>query len=455
MQILSIDVRALVPETAGYRARRPQHGVESGHKRHWSREAGMAYPQSSSSQVLGLQAGSLPSWLDSDAAHAVQHAEGLAFEEAEYEARLARVRDRMQDAEIDALMLFRPSSIEYLCGFHTAETASQPLLVTESETFLYVPDLEVGRALASSRVDTILYCGYSEALAGLQQFIEHAAQRVCAGARVGIDLGHTSTPPQVLRLWARRGVEIVDSGHLVERVRLVLSPAEIRCLEEAALVTEAGVSAAVVAATDPQATDSSVAGAVAATLYERADSMSAWGPLVVTGRRSGIPHSNWDGSALARGPTFVEFSGTSHRYHAPVMRTLVRGARETTDARLVDLARTTVGAVLESARPGVLGSEVAARAAEALGPLPEDVMFHRLFGYPVGLAHKPHWMDGAPFYLAERNHEPLQEGMAFHVPAAFRAFGRQCVGLSHTFIVERRGSRVITHGLADLIQVEV
>lgn len=404
-------------------------------------------------QVIGLQTGAPPEWLDTDSARAVQHAETPPFEEAEYMSRLDHVRQRMQNAGIDALMVFRPSSIEYLCGFHTAETAPQPLLVTDSETFLYVPDLEVGRALASSRADTILYCGYSDALTGLEQFIDHAAQVVQRGARVGIELGHASTPPQALRIWEQQDVKLLDSNHLVERVRLVLSPTEVHCVEEAARVTDAGVRAAVAAAEDSQATDSSLAGTIAAALYERADSMSAWGPLVVTGRRSGIPHASWDGSPLAPGPTFMEFSGTHHRYHAPVMRTLVRGATERTDPRLTELAQTAVEAVLENARPGVLGSEVAARAAAALGPIPTDIMFHRLFGYPVGLAHKPHWMDGAPFYLADGNHEPLQEGMVFHIPAAFRAFGRQGVGLSQTFIVEGAGSRTITHGPADLLQV--
>lgn len=404
--------------------------------------------------VVGVQGGGPPAWLDGVSPDAVGDLEGLRFDEGEYAARLDRVRGRMESVGIDALMVFRPSSIEYLCGFHTAETAPQPLLVTGTGTLLYVPDLEVGRALASSRVDTVAYCGYSDALTGLEQFIDHAARVVRPGSRVGLEMGHTSTPPQALRVWERQDVELVDSDHLVEEVRLVLSPAEIDCLEEAARVTDAGVGAAVTAAADPRATDSSVAGAVAAALCHGSDSMSAWGPLVVTGRRSGIPHSSWDGSLLAPGPTFVEFSGTHHRYHAPVMRTLVRGSPEDTDTRLVELARTAVQAVLETARPGVLASDVAGSAAAALGPLPRDVMFHHLFGYPVGLAHKPHWMDGAPFYLADGNHRPLQEGMAFHIPAAFRAFGTQGIGLSQTFIVERGGSRVITHGPADLIHVE-
>lgn len=404
-------------------------------------------------EVEGLDPEPAPRWLTREAAEAVRAAETTPFDAAEYRARLDSVRDRMSRAGLDALVVFRPSSIEYLCGYHTAETAPQPLLVTHSDTYLYVPDLEVGRALASSRVGHLQYCGYTDALLGLERFLDHAVSVLGPGARVGIETAHTSTPPRAVRLLEHRNVTVVDSDHLVERVRLILSPAEIRCVEQAALSTEAGVAAAVAEAANPEATDSSVAGAIAAALFTGTDSASAWGPLVVTGRRAGIPHSSWVGQPLGAGPTFLEFAGTRHRYHAPVMRTVVRGGLSADDKRLADLARTAVAAVLDNAKPGVPCADVAARASDALGKLPDDVVFHRLFGYPVGLAHKPHWMDGVPFHIAAGNPEPLQEGMVFHIPASFRSFGRSVVGLSQTFVVEQDGARALTHGPADVIGI--
>lgn len=403
--------------------------------------------------VAGLGKAPAPGWLTSEAVESVRGAERRAFSDVEHEERLDSVRRRMSNVALDAMIVFRPSSIEYLCGYHTAETAPQPLLVTESDTYLYVPDLEVGRALASSRAGNIRYCGYADALRGLELFLEHAVGVLPRRARVGIEVGHTSTPPQALELLRDEHVDIVHTDHLVERVRLVLSEAEIRCVEEAALVTRTGVEAATVEAGKPDATDSSVAGAIAAALFENADSPSVWGPVVATGERAGIPHSSWVNRPLSTGTTFLEFAGAHHRYHAPVMRTLSSGRPDSDDRRLADLARTALAAVLETARAGVPCSQVAKRASEAVGRLPDDVVFHQLFGYPVGLAHKPHWMDGAPYYLTTDNHEPLQQGMVFHVPGSFRSFGSSGVGLSQTFVVEQEGTRVLTHGAADLIEV--
>lgn len=402
--------------------------------------------------VTGLD-GTTPAWLTDDAMARVAAAEQRPFDDAEYAARLTAVRRRMAQRGVDVLVVFRPSSIEYLCGYHTAETAPQPLVVTESATALYIPDLEIGRALASARVDHVYFCGYTDALQGLRQFLEHATVGLPRHSRVGVASTHASTPPVAVALLHERDVAVVDADHLVERVRLVLSAAEIRCMEQAAEVTRAGEQAAIAAAQQQGATDASVAAAIASALYGAADSASAWGPVVVTGERAGIPHSSWRQQPLASGPTFLEFAGTHRRYHAPVMRTLLRRPGPH-DRRLADLATTTVAAVLDNAAPGVPCAQVAARAGAALGTLPDDVVFHQLFGYPVGLAHKPHWMDGEPFHITAANDEPLQEGMVFHIPASFRSFGHRGIGLSQTFVVERDGARALTHGPAEPIVLD-
>jgi Xaa-Pro dipeptidase len=403
--------------------------------------------------LVGLDDSPAPRWLTGQAVDMVQRAESRSFTDAEFDDRLRRVRERMALQDMDAMLVFRPSSAEYLSGYHTAETTPQPLLVTATETLLYVPDLEVGRALASARVDHVLYCAYADALRGLARFLDHAVSVLPSRARVGVEVGHASTPPQAVEVLRAARVETVHGEHLVERVRLTLSEAEIGCVEEAALATESGVQAAVAAAGRPGATDSSVAAAVAAALFAPADSASAWGPVVATGERGGIPHSSWVGRPLGAGSTFLEFAGAHRRYHAPVMRTLSHGRPDAAVQRLSDLSRAALDAVLDSARPGVPCAQVAAAATEAVGPLPDDVVFHGVFGYPVGLAHAPHWMDGAPFYITVDNHEPLREGMVFHVPASFRSFGSAGVGLSQTFVVDTDGARVLTHGAAELIRV--
>lgn len=403
-----------------------------------------------SHDVAGLEDDRAPGWLDAHSLASAETVEALPFAAGEYAERMTNVRRQMTEHQVEATVVFRPSSVEYLNGYHTAETIPQPLLVTESGSCLYVPDFEVGRAVTSSCPGIVRYFSYATAHRALASIARHIARTLPRSARIAVELGHPSTPPLMVDLLRQEGLAVVPADNLVERVRLVLSPAEISHVEQAAVATQRGVEAAVEAAAEPGATDSSVAAAIAGALFRGANSSSAWGPTVATGPRAGIPHSTWKGVPLSDA-TFLEFSGAHHRYHAPVMRTICRGRPSAVIRRLDELARTALEAVLRTVMAGVPCAEVAHRAMSALGPLPGDVVFHHLFGYPVGLAHPPHWMDGAPFAITVDNPEPLKEGMVFHLPGSFRAFGQAGVGLSQTFVVEATGARVLTHGKAELI----
>lgn len=401
----------------------------------------------------GLGDAPIPRWLTPERTDTVRSAEQLPFPAGEYARRLAKVRERLGTLDVAALIVFRPSAVEYLCGYHTAETAPQPLLVTRDATCLYVLDLEIGRALASSTAQHVLFCSYANTRSKAELIAEHVNRTLPQGSRLAIEFGGASTPPQMIDLLGAGHLTLTDGGFLVENLKLVLSPAEIARMEEAAAVTQRGVDAGVAAAGEQGASDSSVAAAISSALLSGANSASAWGPLAVTEPRSGIPHSSWKGDTLSDTTTFLEFAGTSHRYHTPVMRTLVRGRPTPEVDRLAGLAKTALAAVLDNARPGVPCSDVARQALKELGPLRDDEVFHHMLGYPVGLAHPPHWMDTGNFYITADNPEPLQAGMAFHVPASFRSFGVRCVGLSHTFLVEESGTRPLTHGEPELIRI--
>lgn len=401
--------------------------------------------------ITSLDGAPAPPWLTQPGIDSVRAAETRPFPDREHAERLAHVRSRLAERDADAILVCKPSSVEYLSGYHSAETAPQPLLVTHSGTFLYVLDLELARALASSRVDTILFSGYATMERVLELVARHVSSTLPQRARLIVETGQPTTPPDLIGRLRDTALTVDDGDHLVERARLVLSPAEIACVERAAEITRRGVEAAVTAARGAGATDSSIAAAIAEALIRNANSRSAWGPVVATGARGGIAHSSWVDTPLSDDVTFLEFAGTHHRYHAPIMRTLAHEPVPAPARRLESLAQAALQAVLETAKPGVPCSSVARAAIDAVGPLRDDEVSHLMFGYPVGLAHPPHWMDGPPFYLTTANHEPLRAGMTFHMPGSFRSFGNRGVGLSQTFTVEESGTRVLTHGPAEII----
>ncbi len=405
-----------------------------------------------SARLVRLGRSPAPPWVTPEAAQNLSLREGLPFEGDEYARRRGRVFEDLERLGADAIVVFRSSSVEYLCGYHTIETVPQPLIVAPSVLRLLVPDPEVGRALVSSNVEEILFC--SQFADALSLLAEHLERVLGAGATVAIEPLDPKMPHAFVDMLLERGLKVVHADFLVERIRLVLSEAEISCMERAGEITGSGIAAAVEALSASGATDSEVAAAARSAMAREADSSAPLGVIVATGWRGGVVHSNWNRTPVAAATTtFLEMSGAHHRYCAPLMRTVAHGPLSKRNGRLAQLAHSMLEVVLEEACAGVACSDVATKALNHLSPLEDWIAFHYTFGYPVGLAHSPTWMDGAPFFITQDNPQPLESGMAFHVPASFRAFGESGVGLSHTILVTEKGGRVLTPGPAEVIQL--
>ena len=405
-----------------------------------------------SAQLVRLGPSSAPPWVTQEAVQSLSLREGLPFETDEYARRKRRVCEDLERLGADAIVVFRSSSVEYLCGYHTIETVPQPLIVAPSLLQLLVPDPEVGRALVSSNADQILFCSQFDD--ALRLLAEHLGRVLGAGATVAIEPLDPKMPHAFVATLLDRGLRVVHGDFLVERIRLVLSEAEVSCMERAGETTGRGIAAAVGALASPDATDAAVAAAARAAMAQEANSGAPLGVIVATGWRGGVVHSNWNRTAVGPGSTtFLEMSGAHHRYCAPLMQTVAHGPLSKRNRRLAELSHLMLEVVLEQARAGAACSEVATRALEYLGPLEDWIAFHFTFGYPVGLAHSPTWQDGAPFFITQDNPRPLESGMAFHVPASFRAFGESGVGLSHTILVTEKGGRVLTPGPAEVVQL--
>ena len=405
-----------------------------------------------SARLVRLGPNPAPPWVTPEAVQYLSLREGLPFEGDEYARRKGRVLEDLERLGADAIVVFRSSSVEYLCGYHTIETVPQPLIVTPSVLQLLVPDPEIGRALVSSNAEEILFC--SQFADALSLLAEHLERVLGAGATVAIEPHDPKMPHAFVDMLLARGLNVVHADFLVERIRLVLSEAEISCMERAGEVTGRGIAAAVEALSASGATDSEVAAAARSAMAREADSGAPLGVIVATGWRGGVVHSNWNRTPVAAGTTtFLEMSGAHHRYCAPLMRTVAHGPLSKRNGRLAQLAHSMLEVVLEEACAGAACSDVATIVLNHLSPLEDWIAFHYTFGYPVGLAHSPTWMDGAPFFITQDNPRPLESGMAFHVPASFRAFGESGVGLSHTILVTEKGGRVLTPGPAEVFQL--
>ncbi|WP_435119105.1 M24 family metallopeptidase [Amycolatopsis thermoflava] len=389
-----------------------------------------------------------PGWASAEIAESFLGLERLTAPAAEFAGRRDVVRAELRARGFDAILVFRASSVEYLCGHHSINPYPQPVLLTNDDCRIYVPDIELGRALASSTASSVNFF-VTDSVGGLaedslQLVVDDVLRVLGREAVLAVELNDFRVPLRAVDALRASGIDLQDGGFLVENVRLLLSPVEVAKVEKAAEHTQRGVDAAVNAAADPDATDSHVAAAIAGALYEGASSSPALAPIVVSGRRSGIHHATWKGTRLGDELIFAEFAGSYDRYHAPVMITLARRAPNEMERRLEGMSQDILAGVLQEAWPGRVAGDVAETVMSKLRAFSPNDAFHFNFGYTVGLAHPPTWADSADWSIVPGNRQMLKTGMVFHVPASIRSVGQGMVGLSHTVLITDYGPRVLT-----------
>ncbi|MDO6823666.1 Xaa-Pro peptidase family protein [Marinobacter sp. 1_MG-2023] len=380
----------------------------------------------------------------------------LAFEPGEYEARLASVRRKMAKADLDLLLLTEAGELCYLTGYTTFEVSVQcVLLVSADRTVLFVPAIEIGPAVYLSRVDEVIgYPWQAPETVARELAVQVRRAATKPAPRIGFNPWAGSFRPGLLVALKNEldTAKFMDFGTLIDRVRLVKSPAEIDYLAESATITGAGLDAAA-AVIRAGIIDHEIAQAGASTMLGAGSEFMSMQPIVTTGARSGIIHTNHAGYEVARGDVvFTEFGAVRRRYTAPMMRTAVVGEASAEIREFHETCIQVLEAVMSAARAGSSFASAARAGETALEPIADRAFFSGVFGYPVGVAFPPSWVAGSMF-IATDNEAILEENMVFHLPICLRKPGEFGIGFSETVRITATGAERITTNSLSLQEI--
>lgn len=365
------------------------------------------------------------------------------FPEPELQQRLARLHVLMSEERLDSLVVTDPADIYYLTGYCTFEVSVHvALVVGPSSLVLQVPSIEMGAAMATSRVDRVM--GYR--WEGVAMVLDPLADELRVhGPRIGIDFWHGSLRQGVVEGLLQRldNCQLVDAGRLLDQTRIVKSEFELDCLRESARITELGLEAAV-RAVAVGARDNAVAAAGAEAMLAAGSEFMSMQPIVSTGARSSVIHTTHRRHVIEAGdPVFLEFGAAYHRYTAPMMRTVVAGCPTHAMRDVFDGCRRLFDALSAAMKAGQTFHSAALAGEQALAPLVDRVFFSGVFGYTVGAQFPPSWVEGSGF-IARDSMAVFQEDMVFHLPICLRVPGQWGIGCSDTVRVTIGGAEPLT-----------
>lgn len=385
----------------------------------------------------------------------------------ELDARLARVREEMRKAGFDGLVVADPANIYYLSGynawsFYTPQILYVPLTGTPVLAMREMDALGAYRTAVRygedalgypetlvHRPDTHPMVWVADALRGLG-FADGGSHRVGFEGDA-----HFFAVRSYLAL--RDGLpewELVESGELVNRVRLVKSDSEIALMRRAGLVASEAMRRAVDALETGRPLNEIAAEVLAAQargVAEADGDYPAIVPMFPRGEGADTPHLTWTADRIAPNEAVsIELAGVHHRYHSPLARTVSLGTPSRELDRLAGATVEGLNAALEQLKPGNTPADVTAAWDRVLRRY--DLEKKSRLGYSIGIGYPPDWGERTVSIRASDT-TVLQENMTFHVIAGMWMTGYG-FEVSESVRVSPSGADVFTEAPRRLIVKE-
>ena len=374
----------------------------------------------------------------------------LAFTREEYLGRVDRVRARMKEKGLDALLIHTPENICYLSGFQTSGYYFVQVLIVPVDK----DPVFIVRALEKQNVDAWSWLAGEQAI-GYMDYDNPAdivfkalSDLGLAKGRLGFEMDGYSFIPiaRYEELKARlAGAELVNGSGVVEKERAIKSPAELEYIRQACRIAELGIEA-VRDNLRAGMTENELAGHVEKAVVGAGGEYPGLPLFLSSGWRTIVPHANPTDKVIEKGDhVFTELTGVVRRYAGPLFRTFSVGEPTELVAKSAAITEAILEAVIAAVKPGATSHEVNA----VVGPVTETWgipgSVTKRAGYSVGLNFPPDWGEGVFLDIKKDDPTVLQPGMVFHVPQKVVLPGEPPNAISETLLVTEDGHEVLTH----------
>ncbi len=332
----------------------------------------------------------------------------LPFTQAEFEARLARIRARMERDGLDLLWLMSPESLYYVSGYSCIWYQAQSPRSWPATSGIAI-HRDHDRFILFDTPSEAIMCRYVTCAKDLRIFPmggrrdglgfildELSAAGWLSGGTVGLEL-HSYRPNPVIsrrfeEAFAGAGMTVTDGTDLIRELRWIKSPAEIACLEEAVRLTDIGLDAAR-AAIRPGVTELDVQAEMNYAMGKAGGEAAGLVLPVTSGPKANCGHAMPGRRVIRAGEQVnLDISGVYKRYHANAGRSFYVGEPPKDVLDYHNLSSGVFAVIDGLLRPGLPVADLVreTRAYYDEVGLWSDAGW--VGGYELGLAFPPDWV---------------------------------------------------------------
>jgi len=342
----------------------------------------------------------------------------LHFEPSEYRQRITAAISAMQKANLDGLLMFQQESMYYLTGYDSFGFCFFQCLYlgVDGKLALLTRSADLRQAQHTSNIEDIRIWtdqAGAQPATQLRDMLEILGAR---GKRLGIETnsyGLTHFNGKAVDAALDGFCTLVEATNLVDRLRLVKSPAELKYVRKAGKLGDEALKAGI-KKTKAGADEGDILAAQHSAIFSGGGDYPGNEFIIGSGRDALLCRYKSGRRKLSkRDQLTLEFAGVYRHYHAAFMRTLIIGKPSRDHLKMDEACRAALTEVESALRPGKTAGEVFdahARVMDAHG-----MQKHRLnaCGYSLGAKFTPSWMDFPMFYRGSE--VELASGMVFFV----------------------------------------
>ncbi|MGO9028757.1 MAG: M24 family metallopeptidase [Acidimicrobiales bacterium] len=353
-------------------------------------------------------------------------------------ARIARVRQRMGELGVDALLLSHGADLPWLTGYEAMPLERLTVLVLplDGDPVLVVPGLEAPRVATAPEVFDVRPWSDAEDPVDLVASVLGGT-----GRRGRLAISDRAWAASVLALQARvTGAEWVTASTVTAPIRAVKDPSELEALRAAASAADrvaAMLRAGEIGLVGRRESD--VSNDIGARLVAEGHSRVNFA-IVGSGPNAASPHHQPGARVIGAGETVVcDFGGTLSLdgevgYCSDITRTVVTGTPPAQVAECYEVLRTAQQAAVQAAGAGVPAESVDGVARAIIADAGYGELFVHRTGHGIGIE------EHEDPYLVSGNRDLLQPGHAFSVEPGIYAPGRFGMRLEDIVVIDADGS---------------
>lgn len=422
------------------------------------------------------------------------------FPPEEFQDRRRRVRKAMSEEGVETLLISTPENIYYLTGLdHMGYFATQMLILPlRGKPILVTRKMEA--ATVADQVPDLIHYGYADGSRpiplsetdsgeggdapggavdmtsdlGANLFMEPSLRgqnakknysapvaEICravseggyANTNLALEEGGSFLTYRVASN-IKEGLpdgKWTDGTGIVDRCRRILSPLEISCTKQAAIISDSMIQAGMAAAGE-NVSQREVMAAIYDAMFRRGGTYPGFVPLVRSTSSLVHEHGTWEDTVLRREDMlFLEMSGCVRRYHAPMGRLVFIGKAPKQAYQAHDICHEALMAAADTIGPDVMAGDVYEAWQSVLNRNELSSYRRHHCGYNVGIGYPPSWSGGdVPVGLRPESELRLQAGMVFHLMSWLLRSDYGDSFLSDTIIVTDDGCELLTSTIREV-----